>query len=192
MSQSDCIESGTSLKKVSVEDMANAREKRVFMQKKLIQEFSLPVVSFMLNIPGPVKSSENYTLAFEEGVRRILKVCEKNKMKILHQEKFSLFTGNEFYAVLEGEAEIIKQALMPVEEADSLGRLFDIDVIKTDGTKVSRSDVGLDERKCFICGNDAHSCARNRTHSVDELLLAINDVIEQWKKFMGRTIANSI
>ena len=36
-------------------DMLNARERRVWVQEKLLAEYSGVLVSFTLNIPGPVK-----------------------------------------------------------------------------------------------------------------------------------------
>lgn len=163
---------------VSVIDMANARERRAKKQREYIEEFNSPLVSFMLNIPGPVKSSPLFDKAFDEGCRRILEALKNAGIEILKTEKFTLFTGNEFYAALKGDGFEIKKVLMPAEESDSLGRLFDIDVILPDGKKVSRSDVGAQERKCLLCGNDAHACSRNRTHTIGELVLKINSIIE--------------
>jgi hypothetical protein len=51
------------------------------------------------------------------------------------------------------------------EEADDLGRLFDIDVINTDGSKLSRNTA----RRCLICDSTVQLCARNRTHTAKEL-----------------------
>jgi len=170
------------MNEVSVIDMANARERRAAKQYEYIEEFSSPLVSFMLNIPGPVKSSPLFDKAFDEGCRRILEALKNARTEILKTETFRLFTGNEFYAAIKGDGFEIKKALLPAEESDSLGRLFDIDVILPGGKKVSRSDVGSPERKCLLCGNDAHACSRNRTHTVGELVLKINSIIEQWQE----------
>ncbi len=51
----------------------------------------------------------------------------------------------------------------------SLGRLFDLDVIRPDGRQVSRTELGLPQRLCLICGNPAKDCARSRRHTVAEL-----------------------
>ena len=57
-----------------------------------------------------------------------------------------------------------------LEDSVALGRLFDIDVIQTDGMKISRTDLGFSTRKCLICNQEAFVCSRARTHSVKELL----------------------
>ena len=53
---------------VSVEDMAGAREQRAKRQEELISEFGLPVISFTMNIPGPVKYSGAIENCFNVGV----------------------------------------------------------------------------------------------------------------------------
>ena len=48
-------DSGRLCRPVSVEDMMEARERRARLQEQLIGTYQVPVVSFTLNIPGPVK-----------------------------------------------------------------------------------------------------------------------------------------
>jgi holo-ACP synthase len=50
-----------------------------------------------------------------------------------------------------------------------------MDVINTDGTKLSRPVY----RKCLICGKQAQECARSRTHTVKELQDAVDDLLQK-------------
>lgn len=59
---------------------------------------------------------------------------------------------------------------MEQEERHLLGRLFDFDVLRPDGTKVSRQELGFPERTCLICSSPAFICGRSRTHSAQELI----------------------
>ena len=59
-----------------------------------------------------------------------------------------------------------------------MGRLLDIDVIRPDGTKIARTEIGLPPRKCLLCGQDAPVCARSRTHTVGELFARTHEMIE--------------
>ena len=59
----------------------------------------------------------------------------------------------------------ITALMTSIEETHPLGRLFDIDVLDTTGTKLSRKIY----RKCFLCGCQAQECASSRKHSVSEL-----------------------
>ena len=62
-----------------------------------------------------------------------------------------------------------------IEDTHPLGRIFDIDVIDTDGTKLSRDSF----RKCILCDCQAQECARSRRHSVDEMFQAITELIHK-------------
>ena len=62
-----------------------------------------------------------------------------------------------------------------IEETHPIGRLFDIDVIDTDGQKLSRPSY----RKCIICGCQAQECARTRKHTVEEMQAKIEEMLEK-------------
>lgn len=40
---------------VTITDMMNCRDRRVSIQNELISKYDKPVLSFCMNIPGPVK-----------------------------------------------------------------------------------------------------------------------------------------
>lgn len=44
---------------VTIRDMMECREVRAFLQKQYIDEYAAPVISFCMNIPGPVKTNDN-------------------------------------------------------------------------------------------------------------------------------------
>ena len=56
-----------------------------------------------------------------------------------------------------------------------MGRLFDIDVMDTDGTHLSRGT----ERTCLICGGPVRACARSRTHSAEALYAKAQEIIRE-------------
>ena len=69
-------DSGRLCRPVSVEDMMEARERRARLQEQLIGTYQVPVVSFTLNIPGPVKilpGTEEFFRRGSESVRQALK-----------------------------------------------------------------------------------------------------------------------
>lgn len=183
------------LRPVTVLDMAQAREHRASVQRAMLTKSGQVLVSFMLNIPGPVKTGALYDTAFDEGVRRIRAAVADIGAVCKTEISSRLFTGSEYYALLKADAYEVKRALCKAEEEDALGRLFDIDVLylpaeTTAGAtasagagvpvKIGRSDIGLRERRCLLCDNDAHACARARTHTVTEIVSAIQDIIRGW------------
>jgi len=45
------------------------RERRAMKQEELLGKYNVPLVSFCLNIPGPVKTDADILRAFEAGKR---------------------------------------------------------------------------------------------------------------------------
>lgn len=162
---------------VTVQEMLGARDHRVEMQRSLINEFQHPVLCFMLNIPGPHKVGEDFERAFIHGVRSIEEVLRKHGMKKDAEKEEAFVTGYVYYASIDAPAIEIKKAMCEIEERDRIGRIFDIDVLRTDGTKVSREEFGMGPRKCLMCEKEAHICARNRTHTVSSMVEEIHRII---------------
>ncbi|EOX4352614.1 TPA: citrate lyase holo-[acyl-carrier protein] synthase [Vibrio cholerae] len=81
---------------------------------------------------------------------------------------FTQYVDSEFTFLLatSPDAQSIKRICCDIEEGN---RLLDIDVYDVHGC-VSRLDIGLTERKCFLCGNAASWCIFNQAHSAEELL----------------------
>jgi holo-ACP synthase/holo-ACP synthase/triphosphoribosyl-dephospho-CoA synthase len=78
----------------------------------------------------------------------------------------------------EADATEVKRRMCMLEDRDRLGRIFDIDVLRVDGSKVSREDFGMAPRKCLMCEQEAHLCARNRTHKVADMVEEIHRIIQ--------------
>lgn len=157
------------LRQVSLADMLDAREARAARQQELLEEFQSTLVSFTMNTPGPVKNSELILKGYLEGMKLLRMQLEYADIPVLHFEERREFTGNEAFFVVDAPALTVKRLTCEIEEADSLGRLFDMDVLGPDGVKLDRKDVGLEPRVCLICGGTASICASRRTHTVEEL-----------------------
>ena len=157
-------------REVSLKDMLDAREHRQEVQRMLLSEHHLPVISFTLNIVGPVKVFPLALRTFHEGIRLIETQCHAWKIPIIATYSTTSHTGHEYFWAVDGDVRFIKEHLCLLEDSVALGRLFDIDVIQTDGMKISRTDLGFSTRKCLICNQEAFVCSRARTHSVKELL----------------------
>ena len=166
------------MREATLQEVLMAREDRMREQNELLSKFGKPLVSFTMNIAGPVKNTELIRAAFFEGKRMLDEALKEHRVVVLAESKKDDVTGCELlYAVSydgpeEGrsfddgeEADYIKRVCVSIEEASELGRLFDLDVIKTGGTKIERAE----ERKCLICGRPGKGCASRRVHSVAEL-----------------------
>lgn len=162
---------------VSLEDMLTARERRVEIQNTLIQTYQAPLICFTLNIPGPVKVFGRIPEVFHNGCQEIEDSLEQAGIDFFPARTLEEKTGYEAFFCADGSPEDLKKLMARLEEQTPVGRLYDIDVLRTDGTKVSREEFGLPARACLLCGEAAHSCSRSRRHSVEELIVRIREIL---------------
>ena len=154
---------------VALPAMLDARERRAYIQMRLIEEYKTALVSFTLNIAGPVKVFGLSRSAFEEGLQLIRIRCREYGIPIVHEYVLRENTGWEAFLSVDAGPEFVKRILTDLEDEHSLGRLFDIDIIRRDLSKVSRKELGRQERRCLICGGPAFVCAGRRLHTVEAL-----------------------
>ncbi|MBQ6113094.1 MAG: citrate lyase holo-[Synergistaceae bacterium] len=155
--------------------MLERREKRASAQNLFLSEHNSPLVSFSMNIPGPVKTNELIRRAFDIGEILLLEGLEKIGAKILAADEVHEDTGDELLLAVSGlSPEKLKDLAVNIETSSPVGRLFDIDIIDSNGQKLSREDF----RKCLICQQQAQACARSRNHSVQELQEAVYNLLD--------------
>jgi len=166
------------IREVSIADVLAARDERVQRQQRMLSQHTFALISFTMNIAGPVKNDPWIERAFDEGVRRIEAVLKGRRVRILDCDSIRAFTGCEQLWAVDADVLSLKNWMRLIEEQDDLGRLFDIDIIAPDGTKLSRDS----ERKCLICGGPVRVCARSRTHSADEIFRRTHEIIKRFFK----------
>ena len=159
--------------------MLEAKEKRYYKIKDLTESYKAPVLSFMLNIPGEDKNFEEAVSFHKKYVEKIKNLLEENKIKILFEDYQNLVTGMEYLAVLDGDGCVIKKLMMEVEEESMGGRLLDLDIYDKDFSQISRSSLGLPERKCIICGDTARTCIKKERHNLKELEERVREIIKE-------------
>lgn len=175
---------------VTLMEMLEAREKRAQRQQALLAEYGRTLICFTMNIPGPVKNSPLIRRGFDLGKHLLEGQLAAGKRNILHVEQISEHTGNEAIYVLDMEPLAVKRITVELEDGLALGRLFDMDVLRPDGRKVDRQELGLEGRNCLICGGPAQACARSRTHTVAQLQEKTTAVLRQaLRKADSRTAA---
>ena len=127
---------------VSLMEILDARERRVKRQQELLAQYGKPLLCFTMNIAGPVKNSLLIRRGFALGKLLLERQLPVQKAKILHFEQICGHTGNEAIYVLDCAALDGKRAAALVEDHTPAGRLFDMDVIRPDGSKVGREVTG--------------------------------------------------
>ena len=150
---------------VSLEEMLEARERRASRQRDLSGRYGLPLVSFTMNIAGPVKDSPLIRRGAAVGDSLLRAQLKRVGAELVSYEKIDAPTGPEALYVVDMDPQDLKRLTVGLEDHTDLGRLFDMDVIAPSGEKLDRAVP----RRCLICGGPAWDCARSRVHTVEEL-----------------------
>ncbi|SJZ69447.1 citrate lyase holo-[acyl-carrier protein] synthase [Consotaella salsifontis] len=154
---------------ITLEEMLAAREARVERQGAMLARFHRPLVSLTLVMPGAVKNPPFATPLLAAAIEQVRAAARGCGWTILAEERIAAGTGPEALVVIDAEAADIKRAMTAIEETHELGRLWDLDVIALGELSISRRALGLPVRRCLVCGEAAHVCARSRRHPVEEL-----------------------
>ena len=162
-------ESVPEIMEVSLAEMLLAREQRAARQRILLSAYGKTMVCFTMNIAGPIKNSSLIRGGFAQGKRLLRQQLEVADIPVVHFEEKLERTGNEAIFLVDAEPLTVKAITVDIEDHTPMGRLFDMDVLRQNGEKVDRDELGRDGRKCLICGGPARVCARSRTHTVSAL-----------------------
>ena len=154
---------------VNLEDILRARDTRADAQRRLLQVHRMPLVSFTMNIAGPVKSSPLIELAFDAGLEALYSALGQP----VTAEIIRPSTGCEALLVYDRPATELKTACLTLEAAAPVGRLYDLDVLDTDGSKLSRPEP----RTCLICGGPVTVCSRSRAHGLDAIMSRTREIL---------------
>ena len=172
---------------VTLADVLNNKSARVERQLALLSSGCASLVSVSMNIPGDIKQFPMAREAFLEELDTLRDVFAGH---ILKEEVLTLPTGSEALLALDLACETAKRQAVFLEEEEPLGRLFDIDVLDKAGLSLSRSDLGLPPRRCFICGENAKICARGRAHTTAALRSRIAELLD--KHFCERAASHCV
>lgn len=127
---------------VSLEQVLLARENRAGRQQRLLAQYGLPLVSFTMNMAGPVKDTPLSRFAFQAGVAALTKRLGGPVSCCLTEA----VTGCEALLVYDRPAQALKDVCMELESTE-VGRLYDLDVLDAAGEKLSRPEM----RRCLVC-----------------------------------------
>lgn len=129
-----------------------------------------------INYAGDIKCNKDSEYVFNYGHQILL-----DTLNITYYEKYESACG--YYGIYSSESNVdeLKQQAIKLEDTLPLGRLLDIDVYNCDGIALNRKNYTSMTRKCFICNQDAKTCGRNRTHSVEELENYFHLLVQQYQ-----------
>ena len=154
---------------ITLEQVLLARDRRVLRQRALAARYGGTLLSFTMNIAGPVKDAPLVRLAFQAG----LAALDRDLGQPLHRELIQAPTGPEALLVYDRPAPWVKERCLLLEEREAVGRLYDLDVLSPEGEKLSRPQ----SRRCLICGGPVTVCSRSRAHGLAAIRARTRDIL---------------
>jgi holo-ACP synthase len=165
---------------VSLEQMLEARDRRAARQQAALARFGEPVVSATVVMPGAIKDTGRSRTILQAAVTALDRLFAERAWPVLLFAPVSAPTGPEALYAVAADAMDLKQALVDIEDSHPLGRLWDLDVIDPRRGIIARRDLGRPPRRCLLCDDWAHACARSRRHPLAELLAVIADMVDAY------------
>lgn len=159
---------------VDLEQMLEARERRVLIQNKMLEGAGPEqcLVCLTMNIAGDIKRTPMTRMLFDHGVKQL----ESQNFSIRDRYLLDEPTGSETFWLLGEDGKRVKAELEKLEDSFPAARLYDFDVILPGGTKLSRA-AG---RRCLICDAYAAECARSRRHGLEEVKRATDELLREF------------
>lgn len=162
---------------ISLEQLLASRDARASFQQELLGTHpGLTLVCLTVQLPGFQKRNATSLIIGGAGVAALLDRLED---AVSYVQVKDLETGYEAYFLVPIAAADAKRICCALEEEHPLGRLMDIDVIGPRGA-VSRGDIGLAPRKCLLCDREVRFCMRAKSHSTEELLAKIQEMVNNY------------
>lgn len=166
--------------------MLLARDRRALRQAALLSRYGRPVISFTMNIAGPVKDSPLIRYAFRSGLRQLEALpCAQLCREVIFEP-----TGPEALLAYETQdARLLKAFCIRLESEGEAGRLFDLDVLDANGEKLSR-ETG---RTCLVCGGPVSVCSRSRAHGLEAITARTRAILEAFAaETLGEMAENAL
>ena len=174
---------------VTLEQLLDSRDARAKHQKDLLGSFpGKSLLCLTVQLPGPEKRNSLSLAIAQAGVEAVRKA-----FSLEYEELRDLETGYEGYFVVPMPPKDAKRRACQIEDSHPLGRLMDIDVLQPvseiifpeTSTRpvhiVGRADIGLEPRRCLLCGNEVRYCMRAKTHTTAELLERIEQILKEYE-----------
>lgn len=145
--------------------LLRGREERAWLQGFLLTRVSA-VAQISLNLPGYPKRMPGDRAAIARGLALFLAELGEHPGICVTVENAA---GPAVLVELSGtDAVRSKRAAVCIEDSAAWCRVLDIDIITEEGA-LSRRDLGLAARSCFLCADDAKICARLGRHDIGAL-----------------------
>lgn len=143
------------------------REQRRLTQAALLARSGWPVVGITVVAPGAEKDTATTRSLCADALAAVTRLAAERSWAIGEPAEAGGLAGPEALLAVDADPLELKRALVGLEDAGPRARLWDLDVLVAgaEGPEpVGRAALGEAPRRCFVCPEPAHACARNRSH----------------------------
>ena len=152
----------------------SGREERALVQKILLGARGVSfLLQISLNIPGVPKDVPESGNALSSAARAFEKKIREHPGVLV---SISNGAGRAEILSFGGDAVNAKASAIEIEEGYEWGRALDADIITADGP-LSRHSLGIEPRRCLLCGESAKICARRRAHDIEKLRAEVSRLL---------------
>ena len=134
------------------------------------------LVSITLCLPLRYRNQDNWKSILRRRADDVAEAMERGGFPAAGREELDGADGLCVFLLSRGGAEL-KRLCVTLEEDLPGGRFLDIDL--TADAPISRRDLGLPPRKCFVCGKSAAECVAARTHGEKEIDRAVKTALSE-------------
>lgn len=166
---------------VSVYDKHESAQVRAQRQQRWVAKHKLPLITLTTYMPEHMArrplADKVFAVACQAlGAKLVLIGCDIIKEEVFHQK-----SGNEAMLIVQGlSSSELKRAMIKLEREHSLGALFNLDVMDSEGKTISRKASEMEARKCLICNRPASYCSTVKKHSAVELEARISVLTDSY------------
>lgn len=165
---------------VTLEQMLHSRDDRQRRQRQYLDRYpGLTLMVLTVVMPGSDKRTDDSLVVARAAMCAI---ADEFAGSIKECSERDLITGFEGWFLLDIPPTRAKQRASLLEDTHPLGRLFDIDVFDPESrAPLSRTEIGLEQRRCLICSRPARECMRSQAHPYPEILSHIHQTVEAYR-----------
>jgi len=150
---------------MEVPQVSEVRKRRVSRYEKLLDRFSLPLLSFTMTTGGQAKTNPLIQRGFQLGKALLRGQFARAKADIVFSEEADDPDTCEVLYVVNLSPATLKEIIRDIEDHAELGYLYHVDIYMPNGDKLDNSSF----RRCLICGRPARKCAQSKTHTEIEI-----------------------
>ena len=137
--------------------MLDCRERRGFIQNELLGKYHCPVISFCMNIPGPIKTNPQIREAFLTGLAALTTALEEASITVLQSYDIAEPTGDEWIAAVDADASKVKELTMEIDRCDRSGRSKALPPPLSQMPDLREAGPGMCPHADALCPSDAGS-----------------------------------